>query len=272
MHTLRRSLIGITGLLLFAAAAYAAVWDSDHEKLIAEKLSGEIEQGAVVWLKPVFGNAFPAIFNSAGPYARSTAIILLHGMGGHPDWPVVVSPLRQFLQVHHWTTLSIQLPVLKAGRPPADYGKTLRESERRIDSAIEFLGNRQYEQVVLVGYGFGAATAVHAMVKNDKTAVSGVAGISMLARKFLDPDINLPPLLEQIAVPVLDIYAEDDKTVVVDTASDRRLAIRNNGSDRFTQVMLTDTDHYYTGQEHALLEQILAWLENEINSNDDNDN
>lgn len=269
MNTLLRLLFVFIGLALLSPSGRTQVWDSDKEKVIAERLAGEIDSGKVIWLKPVFGDSFPAIAGSAGPYARSTAIILLHGMGGHPDWPVVISPLRRYLQVHHWTTLSIQLPVLKADRSPSDYGKTMREAGRRIDSAIRYLDKKHYSRVVLLGYGFGATTAIYALTDNNRPAVSGLVAVSMLARKFLDPGINLPESLKKISLPILDIYAESDKAIIIDTADDRRLAARNNDQAHYTQVMLEDTDHYYTGHEPELLQQILDWLDREINDSPD---
>ncbi|HKK15701.1 MAG TPA: DUF3530 family protein [Gammaproteobacteria bacterium] len=259
----------IIGLALCTAVADAAVWDRDKEKVIAERLAMEIDNGQIIWLKPLFGDAFPAIADSAGPYARTTAIILLHGMGGHPDWPVVISPLRQYLQAHNWSALSIQMPILKADRSPSDYGKTLREAERRIDSAIDYLNRKHYRHVVLLGYGFGAATAIYALANDNKPAVNGLVAISILARKFLEPGINLTGLLEKLDIPILDIYASNDKSVVVDTADDRRLAARRNGGVHYTQEIIAGTDHYYTGQEPLLLQQIVDWLEREINTGKD---
>lgn len=255
-------------LILPAARAPADVWDGEKEKQVAERLLAEIDNADVIWLKPLFSDEFPAIFTSAGPYAHDTAIILLHGMGGHPDWPVVISPLRRYLKLHHWTTLSIQLPVLEAGRSPSDYGKTLQVSGLRIQRAIEYLATRHYGKIVLLGYGFGAATAVATMAREEESSVDGLIGVSMLARKFLDPGIDLTELLGKTRVPVLDVFAENDKPAVINNADDRRLAARKNGHSGFMQVIVEDTDHYYSGHEQALLEKILHWLETEINNDD----
>lgn len=248
-------------LTLSTQTISAAIWDRDKETLIAERLAGEILDSEVLWIPATSGKAFPAIFSSAGPYARPTAIILLHGMGGHPDWPALISPLRQSLPARHWTTLSIQLPVLKAGQPVADYSLTLAEGRRRIEQAIHFLQQRNYQQVVLIGHGFGATTALYTIDQTRHPAISGLVAVSILARKYLEPAVDLLALLAAQTLPVLDIYGANDRPDVIDMAADRRLAARENNHSGFTQIRLEDADHYYTGQEQVLLEEILDWLE-----------
>lgn len=252
------------GLGLVQPALHATIWDQDRERAIAEKLTEDLESGDVIWLSQ--GNQeFPGIFTPPDtnwhPNAKQEAVILLHGMGGHPDWPVVISPLRKFFNLAGWTSLSIQLPVLSAETPLSEYGITVREAARRIKSGVEYLHDNGYAIIVVAGYGFGAATAAWYLANDGEDNVCAFAGISMHARKFLNPQLDLTGSLGKLHIPVLDIYGSNDLKAVTQTADDRRLAIRENGNSFFTQISIDDTDQYYTHKDRVLFDSIKHWLE-----------
>ena len=239
------------------------IWDDTKEQSVADKLSRELEYGQVIWLDVANGREFPGIFTRAVPeHDGSIAIILIHGMGGHPDWPEVISPLRYSLAGTGWSTLSIQMPVLPPEIPLADYGKTLDESQKRISSAIQYLEDYGYEKVVLVGYGFGAATAAHFLASGNTHEVYAFAGISMLARKYLEPAMNLYDYLEKLTLPVLDVYGSEDLKTITSTSDQRRLAARRNGnSNGFQQIVIWDADHYFTSHDQELFIRVNGWLQ-----------
>jgi len=129
----------ILGLYLVALSLYAddTIWDDAKEQSVADKLSRELQAGEVIWLSVSGDREFPSVFTrAAGEYA--IAIILIHGMGGHPDWPDVISPLRNSFAENGWTTLSIQMPVLPPEIPLSDYGKTVAESQKRSEAPSIF--------------------------------------------------------------------------------------------------------------------------------------
>ena len=252
----------ILGLCLVVPFLMGVIWDDAKEQSVADKLSRELEYGQVIWLDMVNGREFPGIFTRAIPeHDASIAIILIHGMGGHPDWPEVISPLRSSLSDKGWTTLSIQMPVLSPEIPLADYGKTLDESNNRISSAIQYLENYGYERVVLIGYGFGASSAAHFLGSVNNHEVYAFAAISILARKYLEPSLNLYSYLEKLAVPILDIYGSEDLKPITGTADERRVAARRNGnSNGYEQVVIWNADHYFTGHDQELVNRIDWWL------------
>lgn len=246
------------------ASLNAALWDADRERAVAEKLAADLENGEIIWLSANAQAAFPAIYTlpetNWNPDANQGTVILLHGMGGHPDWPVVISPLRNFFNQASWKTLSIQLPVLSAEIPLFEYGNTVKEAARRIKSSIAYLEEQGDENIILIGYGFGAATAAWFLANEDANNICAFAGISMHARKFLNPALDLLGSLANLHVPILDIYGTRDQKVIMQSADDRRLAARKNGNDNFTQVVIEDGDQYYTRQEQELFDQIMLWL------------
>lgn len=259
----RYSLALYLGLMAPLLLADAVVWDVPKEKAVADKLSHDLAYGRILWLGAGTGNEFPVLFTRAVPESHSTtAVVLVHGMGGHPDWPEVISPLRKLLADEGWTTLSVQMPVLPAETPVSDYGKTIDESQKRLSTAIDYLMDYGYEKVVLAGYGFGAAVAAVFLQSDENHEVHAFAGISMLARKYLDPAIDLYASLEVLELPVLDIYGSDDLKTIINSADERRVAARRNGhGNDYKQVVIWNADHYFTGKEHELSSQIILWLD-----------
>ena len=251
----------LLGLCFMISTAGAAVWDMDKEGAIADKLLTQLNYGELVWLQTDNSSKFPGIYTPPVYSNKHRAVILLHGMSAHMDWPVVISPLRGFFRDTIWTSLSIQLPVIADGKSPADYSKTLDEASRRINSAIRYLQDHGYDTVVLIGYGFGATTAAFFLAGSQTHDIHAFIGISMLARKYLAPHVNLLEYMGDLYCPTLDIYGSNDLPVVVRTADDRRLSTRKNGTYRFSQIIIEGADHYYTGQEQTLFNSIITWLD-----------
>lgn len=238
-----------------------ADWDTDKEGAIADKLSAQLEYGDIIWLQTDKNSEFPAIYTLPVYNKKDRAVILLHGMSAHMDWPVVISPLRGFFRDRMWSSLSVQLPVIATGKPPAEYSRTLDEASRRIQSSIQYLKDQGYDTLVLAGYGFGATIAAFFLTNGHTRDIDAFVGISMLARKFLAPQVNLLDYLEKLSLPVLDIYGSNDLPVIIRTADDRRLFAQKNGADRFSQIMIEGADHYYTGHVQTLFNDIISWLQ-----------
>lgn len=227
-----------------------------YEANLAEKLSARVSEEEVVWLT-ASGRRFLVLYKE--DTSSSAAVILVHGMGGHPDWPEVVAPLRNGLFEMGFSTLSIQMPVLEPERQPADYGKTVKSGKLRLAAAVQFLGQK-HEAVVIIGYGFGAGVAADYLAGENSKLIKAFAGISMQTQQFLNPRLNLLPRLEKLEIPVLDIYGSRDFVEVIKQVDDRRLAGRKNGSRGYQQMEIDGADHYFTGLEDIMIKRIGAWI------------
>ena len=85
--------------------------DDNWEKRISTGLMDKAEASDFFWLGST-DSSFIAIFNRHKGEEEKCAAIILHSVGGHADWPEVVSPLRNMLPEFGWATLSIQLPLI----------------------------------------------------------------------------------------------------------------------------------------------------------------
>ena len=115
----------------------------NREQQIAEKLTLTADADEIISLK-ASGGRFIGLYKRAKSSEINTGeahgvMILVHGMGAHPDWPDVISPLRTQLTEFGWSTLSIQMPILSPEEPISEYGRTLRLANSRIQAAVDYL-------------------------------------------------------------------------------------------------------------------------------------
>lgn len=246
-------------LLLLLGAAVTAPARS-HEEVVAETLTERLPEEEVIRLFAE-GSRFLGLYRNNRAERARGAVILVHGLGAHPDWPEVISPLRRGLPEVGWSTLSIQMPLLSPDRQLSEYGGTVRVGAARIHAALNYLLNNKQENIVIVGYGFGAAVAADYLAANRHKDLRAFVGISMQAQAFLNPRLQLPARLEKIDLPLLDIYGSRDYDEVLKQTDDRRLAGTKNDRRNYYQITVEGADHYYTDLDDVLLRQIRGWLE-----------
>ena len=246
-------------LILGLCSGNTVAYDRSYEQAIATQLAQGKTDDEVIWLQ-ASGKEFISLYTQYTSEQPRGAIILLHGMGGHADWPEVISPLRDLFAENGWATLSLQLAVFSPEKAIADYGGTLSDTKRRIEAGVGKLREWRFTNIVVVAYSFGAASAVQALSANDIENVNALVGISMQAHPFLSPKLKLLKKLESIDIPVLDIYGSRDTPEVRDGVDDRRLAARKNGNNGYRQMRIEGADHYFTGMTEVLAKRSHGWL------------
>ncbi len=223
----------------------------------ADKLNSKVEGGS---------GEFEALLLEVVP-PSPTAIILLHGRGGHPD-EKVVAPLRRSLYKAGYSTLSIALP-----RPPggsdefknyvADAtgsNRVFPEACARIRTAMAELKQRKVKEIVLVGFSLGArlSTACLTTPTPGPLPVLGLVAIGNGANSVAP--LNSALMLDKVSVPVLDLYGDADKDVAASAAA-RRAAYERGSGKSFTQVMVPgNVPHAFTGHEAELVKEVDSWV------------
>lgn len=241
-----------------------------QEQEITRQLIHATDVDEIIYLQ-ASGSWFIGLYKSSRIEQRAMnvaegkgAVILLHGMNGHANWPTVIAPLRTQLPEFGWSTFSIQMPILALAEPISSYGSLLSVAEKRIQVAVDYLHMWDVEPIILLGYGFGAAQAMSYLADSaysDSVAhINAVVSISMLAQKFLKPRVDIFTLISNVNIPMLDIYAEHDLQDVRWEVDDRRFAAGKNHGRIFGQMQLKHAEHDYWQSERALVEQIQHWL------------
>lgn len=182
----------------------------------------------------------------------TTAVVVLHGRCGSPT-SAVAQELRVSLNNSGYTTLSISNPLTQNGGCNfSDYANEVAtimpEVYARVRTAINHLQTTKsnLQNVALVGFSLGSrfASAHIARGQLNELPIIAYAGIGMNANS-IDP-LNLTTTLDEISIPVLDLYGDAD-TYAVNTAA-ARLSSYAGTSTSYQQTVL-DCDLSLTPNE-----------------------
>ena len=240
-------MIRAAALWLVAQAALAApAIDYAREDRWAQEVVPALVVGDAVYLATKARPKVLAVLAlPAG--ASKGAVIVIHGAGAHPDWGLIGS-LRTNLADAGYTTLSVQMPVLAADAPRADYRVTLPEAGDRIAAAVAYLARRGATRVAIVAHSMGATMADAYLARSDAPAVAAWVSVGMLVA------YTAPP-----REPVLDIVAENDFPEVGDAAPLRKRGLPADGCSR--AVVIAGTDHYFGNRPRELAAVIAPFLD-----------
>ena len=238
----------IGALALFGLASVCGQ-DYEREKRWADEIIPAIVVGDAVSIRAASGRDFLAIYTPGK--AGKQAIVLVHSLGVHPDFGVV-GILRASLADMGYTTLSIQLPVQGREATAADYyPKVFPDAADRMAKAATWLRERGHTDVVLLSHALGAWMAneyldrAYASTPYTAWVVLGhTGGYSWGMRGY--------------AMPILDVYGEQDYGPTLSSAARRRFALKQSNGSR--QVMIAAADQNYTGRERELAAAIDAFL------------
>jgi len=251
----------IFSIVIFGWPAPAAASDQAREARWAEQIRETLFTGKPVELE-AGGGKFLALWTEETADEPRGGVILVHGMGAHPDWPEVIHPLRTLLPEHGWSTLSIQAPVLANEAAFSDYAPLVAEAGPRIEAALAFLQERKIEPVFLVGHSLGSLMAAAWVASWKEVENPPLAGLVLIGMPTVEtpPELAAADSLRKIDIPVLDLYGSQDLDRVRAGAPLRRKVARKAGNEAYRQMEVVGADHFFTGLEDELVRRIHGWL------------
>jgi pimeloyl-ACP methyl ester carboxylesterase len=235
---------GLTLLISVAASANPGTPDYAREQKWAAEVVPGLVVGDPVYLQTPRGHhKFLTLFT---PVADShKAVVVVHGMGIHPDWGMV-GTLRTELADRGYTTLSIQMPILAADAKGEAYPPTFPEAAERIAEAVAFLKAKGYTELAIVSHSMGSRMSGVYMAGQPDPAVKAWASLGLSSGTYAT-----------LKLPVLDLYGANDLPQVLTGASQRKQSLVASGSK---QVVVAQTDHFFTGHEGEMVEAVAAFL------------
>jgi alpha/beta superfamily hydrolase len=233
--------------LALLAPLCAQSQDYAREERWASEVLPTLVVGEAIRLPATGGRSFFGLLTEV-PDAK-TAVVLVHGIGVHPDHGVIGS-LRQSLADAGYTTLSIQMPVLASDARQEAYRPLFPEAGERIAAALRYLREKRYERVVLLSHSLGSWMSNAWLVKQEKP---GYAAWVCLGRSGPLDDAA------KLHLPVLDVRGENDLPAVREYAASRGTSLTKlaNGSE---QKVIAGADHFYSGREGALTDTVAAFI------------
>ena len=234
-------LLCLAGPPSFAQADYA------REQRWADEITPAILVGDPVQLASPGGRKFLAIYAPNGK-ARA-GVIVVHGLGVHPDWGLI-NPLRSQLAEQGYATLSVQMPVLAAGAPGNQYPPLFPEAAERLASAVEYLRSKGHKKIAIVSHSLGSRMTNVFLSQPNAPAIAAWVAIG-ISGEYTNP--------AAFKAPVLDLYGEKDLPAVLGHAAQRAAAIRNvRGS---AQISVAGAGHFFSGVENELVHHVKLFLD-----------
>ena len=245
---IRAALAFLLAALAFASGAHTQ--DVDREDRWRAEVVPGLVVGDAVDIPGPGGRPFLGLLTETTGVdrARTTLLILVHGIGVHPDHGVI-GRLRMELADKGYSTLSIQMPVLPADAPAEHYEPVFGNASMRIANAAAWAGDKGYRDLVLVSHSLGSRMANAYFDRTTAPAFRAWVALG-LGAPYSAQFTKKPP------VPVLDVYGEHDLDPVLRNAVSRG---RTAQSSRGRQQKVAGADHFYAGREATLVDLISAF-------------
>jgi predicted alpha/beta-hydrolase family hydrolase len=235
-------------LLLIAAALAHAAPDYAREKRWADEITPGLVVGDAVYLAQKSGHKFLAIYTQAAQ--PRAAVILVHGLGRHPDWELI-GALRSGLSDQGYTTLSVQMPVLAADATADAYPPLFPDAAERLQAAVAFLKVKGHRKIAIASHSLGSPMSNFFLVSTPDHGVAAWISIGIVPGELVEPG--------KLRLPVLDIYGERDFPQVLQQAEARATVLRTlRGS---AQIEVAGADHYFAGSERELIRRVRQFLD-----------
>jgi alpha/beta superfamily hydrolase len=239
---------------LLAGAGGAAAQNADYarEQRWADEVVPQLVVGEAVRLQAQ-GRSFLALHTTGagGGSAGRPALLLVHGIGVHPDHGVI-GELRTRLADAGYTTLSIQMPVLaKEVADGSAYAVTFEESAARIAAGERWLRGQGARRVVLVSHSLGSRMANVYFERTPGAPFGAWVCMGIGGRIGAMSDNRLP---------ILELRGEQDLAAVrhPDSVAARRLTLTSHPGS--LQREIAGADHHYAGRERELAAAIEGFL------------
>lgn len=237
----------LAALLLLTGISPGIGADYAREKKWADESTPGIVVGDPVYLEEAAHHEFLAIYAPA-PTPKG-AVIVVHGLGVHPDWGLI-NVLRSALAEQGYSTLSVQMPVLAADAKPEAYAATFPEAAERLRLAAGYLQSRGYKNIALVSHSMGSRMSNYFLAHEAAPPIKAWAAIG-LSGPFASP--------EKLTLPILDLYGEKDLPQVLAGAPQRAQVLRKlRGS---AQIEAPGADHVFSGKDSELVKYVRTFLD-----------
>jgi len=232
-------------LLLLSAGA--AAQDYDREQRWAAEIVPGLVVGDAVRLRLPSGRDFLGLYTEAK--GAKTAIVLVHGIGVHPDHSII-GTLRAALADEGYATLSLQMPVLAAEEGGREaYRPLFPEAAARIQAGADWLAAKGYARVVLLSHSLGSAMA-GAYFERTMDAPFAAWICMGLSGPF--------GRMGNVKLPVLDVYGEHDLASVLRADWRRKVAL--DALPGSAQARIPGANHFYAGREKELVQVLKPFL------------
>jgi pimeloyl-ACP methyl ester carboxylesterase len=236
----------LLSLMLLLVANFAHSADYVREQKWADEVMPGVVVGDPVFLEQANAHKFLTLFTEA-PKARA-ALIVVHGIGVHPDWGLI-GVLRSQLAEHGYSTLSVQMPVLANEAVADDYPVTFAEAAERLQVAVDFLRAKGYRKIAIVSHSMGSRMTHSYLSAHPDAPVAAWVAIGM----------GSADSYKSMKMPVLDLYGANDLPQVLNGAKQRAASLKGKANSK--QVVVPRADHFFNDRDTELVQNVQRYLD-----------
>mgnify|MGYP001161371955 FL=1 len=241
--------------LLLVSTATAT--DVAKEKRWADQIIDGLMDGEPVWLNAA-GHEFLAIDTPNSEGNQNKALIVVHGIGVHPNWDQIIQPMRVEMTERGWRTLSIQMPILPNEAESREYFPLFYQTPKRFQAAIQYLKSTGSSDITIVAHSLGSAMSAFYLAKSNDQSIRAFVAIGLNAAQQ-NKSVNAASSLEKISIPVLEIYGSKDLPQVLETAEKRSIAAQKSGNI-YSQKVVEGANHFFDEHTDILIDEVSEWL------------
>ena len=251
MSAIRVLFRALVGFCAVCACTAIAAPDYAREKRWADEITPTLVVGDPVYLAQPGGHKFLALYT--GAKKPRAAVIVVHGLGIHPDWGLI-GALRSDLPDAGYTTLSVQMPVLAADAKGEDYPALFGDAAERLAAATAFLKAKGHSRIALVSHSMGSRMSNHFLAANAAQGIAAWVAIGISSGGFAEAG--------RLRLPILDLYGERDLPQVLKGADARAAVLgKLKGS---AQIEVPASDHFFNGREAEMVTRVRQFLDRAI--------
>jgi len=235
----------LLNLLVFTSlnASTALAPDYPREQRWANEVIPDLIVGEPLYFTQRNQHKFLGIF--AETDNRAMAVIVVHGMGLHPDWGMI-STIRQQLFDVGYSTLSIQMPILAADASYKQYPALFPEAVERLQISVQHLKKRGYKKITLISHSNGSRMSRIFMTDNPVEVTAWIA-----------LSLTQTDTYSGIHAPVFDLYGSEDLPHVLSAVNQRKASFHNKHSQQYA---IRGADHFFNGKEDEMVKRIKSYL------------
>lgn len=248
----------ITYLLCITTPVQAS--DLAKEKRWADQIVDYLIDGEAEWLE-VGKQKVLGIYTEAATETTKGGAIIVHGIGAHPNWDDVIRPIRTHLPEYGWDTLSVQMPILANEAEDIEYAPLFDEVTPRMKAAIQFFKQKNINNIIIVGHSMGSAMSAYYLASNKNHPIKAFIGVG-IPEPQNDKRMDTNQIIQQIQIPVLDLYGRNDLPGILKNASKRKQAANKNKN--YVQVNAKDANHFFNNQNDTLMGEITKFLDGKL--------
>jgi len=239
-----RSACAALALCIVSSCTIAAP-DYAREDRWASEVAPSTVVGDAIYLATPSRARVLALWAQSSP--SKGAVVLVHGLGVHPDWGVA-GAMRTRLYDAGFSTLSVQMPVLSAEAPREAYVALQPQADERLSAAIDFLNAHRAGHIAIVAHSMGAAMTNAYLASPRALRIDAFVPIGMWGAFAGAP-----------REPVLDVIADDDFPQVREAAPLRQPVLPHDACSE--RVVIAGADHYMDNRQKELAAALIPFLQ-----------